>query len=64
MNFKKFVLDEKQFVIDENSQANILIYEISYKTLIGPKPLLIIFDKNKWIYQNIWWNQIFKIVWL
>ena len=26
-------------LIDEKSHKNILIYDISYKTLIGPKPL-------------------------
>ena len=32
-------------LIDEKSHKNILIYDISYKTLIGPKPLRIRFDK-------------------
>ena len=32
-------------LIDEKSLENILIYDISYKTLIGVKPLHIIFDK-------------------
>ena len=32
-------------LIDKKSQENILIYHISYKTLIGSKPLQIIFDK-------------------
>ena len=32
-------------LIDEKSQENILIYNISHKTLIGPKPLRIRFDK-------------------
>ena len=41
MNFKKFVL--KYFNIDNiligvKSHKNILIYDISYKTLISPKP--------------------------
>ena len=31
--------------IDEKSHKNILIYDISYKTLIGPKLLRIRFDK-------------------
>ena len=30
---------------DEKSHENILIYDILYKTLIGPKPLRIRFDK-------------------
>ena len=32
-------------LIDEKSHENILIYDISYKTLIGSKPLRIRFDK-------------------
>ena len=32
-------------LIDEKSYKNILIYDISHKTLIGGKPLCIIFDK-------------------
>ena len=31
--------------MDEKSYQNILIYDISYKTLIGAKPLHIMFDK-------------------
>ena len=31
-------------MIDEKSHENILIYDISYKTLIGSKPLWIRFD--------------------
>ena len=30
--------------MDEKSYKNILVYEISYKTLIGAKPLRIRFD--------------------
>ena len=37
--------DLDNIVIDEKSHKNILIYDISYKTLIGPKPLRIKFDK-------------------
>ena len=44
MNFKKFVLDEKVCNTWKFTSKS-LIYEISYKTLIGPKPLLIRFDK-------------------
>ena len=39
--------DLDNLLIDENSLENILIYNISYKTTIGPKPLQIRFDK--WI---------------
>ena len=41
---KNFDLDH--FLIDEKSHENILINNISYKTLIGPKPLRIKFDKQ------------------
>ena len=33
-------------LIDEKSHENILIYDVSYKTLINPKPLRIRFDKT------------------
>ena len=32
-------------LIDEKSHWNILIYDISYKTFVGSKPLWIRFDK-------------------
>ena len=32
-------------LIDEKSYKNILIYDISYRTLIGAKPLRIRFDE-------------------
>ena len=32
-------------IVDEKSYGNILIYDISYKTLIGAKPLRIRVDK-------------------
>ena len=32
-------------LIDEKSHKNIFIYDISHKSLIGPKPLRIIFKK-------------------
>ena len=37
--------DIDDILIDEKSHKNISIYEISYKTSIGPKPLRIRFDK-------------------
>ena len=43
-------------LIDEKSHENILIYVFQNKTLIGPKHLHIRFDKNTWIYLNLWWN--------
>ena len=32
-------------LLDEKSYENILVYDISYKTLFGPKPLRIRFDE-------------------
>ena len=37
--------DINNILIDEKSLENILIYDISYKTLIDPKPLRIRFDE-------------------
>ena len=37
--------DLDNILIDEKCHDNILIYGISYKTLIGPKPLRIRSDK-------------------
>ena len=38
INFSEILLDEKLY-------ENISVYDISYNTLIGPKPLQIRFDK-------------------
>ena len=38
-------MDLDNILIDKKSCENILIYGISYKTLIDPKPLRIRFDK-------------------
>ena len=38
--------DFNNILIDEKSHENILIYDISYKTLIGPKPLRISFNNT------------------
>ena len=38
-------LDIDNILIDEQSHENILIYDISNRTFIGPKPLYIRFDK-------------------
>ena len=43
IKLKDFDLDN--ILIDKNSFENILIYDISYKNLIDPKPLRIRFDK-------------------
>ena len=37
--------DFNNILLDEKSYVNILVYNISYKILISPKPLLIRFDK-------------------
>ena len=37
--------DTDNILIGEKLHENILIYDISYKTLIGPKPLRLRFDK-------------------
>ena len=43
MKLKDFGINN--ILIDEKPQENILIYDISYKTLIQAKPLRIRFDK-------------------
>ena len=42
--------DIDDILIDKKSHENVLIYDISYKTLIDPKSLCIRFEKNTWIY--------------
>ena len=44
IKFKGF--DFYDFLIDYRSYENVLVYYISYKTLIGAKPLSIRFDKK------------------
>ena len=41
-DFDNILLDKKSY---KNSYENILIYDISYKTLMGAKPLRIRLDK-------------------
>ena len=36
----------------EKSHESYLIYDISYKTLIGAKPLRIRFDKTDWFFRT------------
>ena len=43
IKLEDFGLDN--ILIDKKSHENIFIYDISYKTLIGLKPLQIIFDE-------------------
>ena len=46
--------DLDNILMEGKSHKNILIYDISYKTLIGSKPLRIKFDKidGWWIYDG------------
>ena len=42
--------DFDNFLLDEKSYENVLICDVSYKTVIGAKPLRIMFDKvNRFI---------------
>ena len=45
MTIKLEDFDIDNILIDEKSHKNVLIYDISFKTLIGPKPLCVRFDK-------------------
>ena len=51
INLEDFDFDN--ILIDKKSHENILIYDISYKTLIDPKPFHIRFDKINGIYENL-----------
>ena len=47
---------------DKKSYENILVYNISYKSLIGSKPLRIRFDKLDWfirVYVGTWYLVLF-----
>ena len=44
LKFKILILDD--ILIDEKPYKNILVYDNSYKTLFGSKPLHIRFDKD------------------
>ena len=48
IKIKDFKFD---ILLDEKSYENVLIFDVSYKTLIGSKPLCI-----RLIYQSLWWN--------
>ena len=41
-------IDFDNILLDKNSFDNILVHDISYKTLIDPEPLRIRFDKVDW----------------
>ena len=53
--------DIENIVIDEKRHENNLIYDISYKTLIGPKPLQIRFDKKDGFIRIC--MELFSITW-
>ena len=40
-------------LLDEKSYENTLIYDVVYKILFCAKPLHIIFEKNRWIFEKI-----------
>ena len=56
-------IDFGNILIDEKSHKNILIYDISYITLIGSKPLRIRFDKTDG-FIKIYDGTRYLIVWL
>ena len=58
---KKFDFD--YIIIDEISYENIVIYGISYKSLIGSKPLRIRFHKA-YGFVRVYDGKIFSIIWL
>ena len=39
------IIDFSDILVDEKSNQNILIYDISHKTFLGAKPLCIRFDE-------------------
>ena len=47
--------------LDEKSCENILIYRVSYKTMIGAKPLPIMFDKV--LYKNRVYDGTKYLIW-
>ena len=51
VNFGNILLHEKSY-------ENILVYDISYKTLTGTKPLLISFDKKIDLLEFLIWLDI------
>ena len=55
--------DLDNILIDEKSHENILIYNISHKTLIDPKPLRSRFDKIDG-FIRIYDGTMLNIVWL
>ena len=44
--------DFDNILLDKKSYRNILVYDISYKTLISAKPLRIMFDKADIVYDE------------
>ena len=54
--------DFGNMLLDENSYGNILVHDILYKTLIGAKPLCIMFGENKYYLQVYLNNYAYKTV--
>ena len=46
------LVDFDNILLDKKSYKNILVYDISYKTLISAKPLCIMFDKVDIVYDE------------
>ena len=70
IKIEDFYIDNS--LIDQKLCKNILVYDISYKTLMGAKHFRIyylrsynyyIFGWNRRIFQSFWWNEIFSIIW-
>ena len=55
-------IDLRDVLLDEKSEKNILIYDISYKTFMGSKPLRIRFDEIMDLLKFMI-NLIFSIIW-
>ena len=58
---KDFDLDN--ILIDKKSYENILVYNISYKSLIDSTPLRIRFDKIDGFIRVLWRNWTISIIW-
>ena len=57
--------DFDSILLDKKSDENILIYNISYKTLTGTKPLRMRFDKVHGLIRLLEFlmGQVFSIIW-
>ena len=55
--------DLHNILIDKKSYENILVYNISYKSLIDSTPLRIRFDKIDGFIRVFWRNWTISIIW-